>query len=130
MKRSQNRGFLLIRSFSLVQRPIFKQGCLVLLAIMVSACGGSPTAPSIPDCQYYDTGALVLINQAETLTPRDAYVDGHFVGVVPFGNQIVVNVAAGVIHTIEWVSTLSGRTVDSTRLVVDPCTTTALTNYF
>jgi hypothetical protein len=102
----------------------------VLLATTVWGCGGSPYAPSIPDCQYYDTGALVLINQGETLTPRDAYVDGRFVSVVPFGNQIVVDVAAGVIHTIEWVSTLGGGTVGSTRLVVDTCTTAALTNYF
>jgi hypothetical protein len=123
-------GGSLVNSFSRALRPILKLGGVVLLAAAVSACGGSPSAPSIPDCQYYDTGALVLINQAETLTPRDAYIDGHFVAVVPFGNQIVANVAAGVIHTIEWVSTLGGGTVGSTRLLVDQCTTTALTNYF
>jgi hypothetical protein len=126
----QNRGVLRVRSWARVVRPLVTLSGVVLLATTMWACGGSPSAPSIPDCQYYDTGALVLINQGETLTPRDAYVDGRFVAVVPFGNQIVVDVAAGVIHTIEWVSTLGGGTVGSTRLVVDPCTTTALTNYF
>ena len=130
MKSSQNRGLLLVRLFSRAVRPLCKLGCVVLLATTVGACGGGPYAPSIPDCEYYDTGTLVLINRGETLTPRDAYVDGRFVAVVPFGNQIVVDVAAGVIHTIEWVSTLSGGTVGSTRLAVYQCTSTVLTNYF
>jgi hypothetical protein len=109
---------------------MWKYGCPVLLAIMLSACNGSPTGPSIPDCEYYDTGTLVLINLAETLTPRDAYVDGRFVAVVPYNNQVVVNAAAGVVHTVEWVSTLGGGTVDVRQAVVDTCSTSRLTNYF
>ena len=105
-------------------------GCIVLLAIAASACGGSPSAPSRPDCDYYDTGSLVLINLAETLTPRDAYVDGRFVAVVPYGNQIVVDAAARVVHSVEWVSTLGGGTVDLRRLSVETCSTVTLTNYF
>ena len=104
--------------------------CVVVLALTASACGGSPSAPSIPDCDYYDTGTLILINLAETLTPRDVYVDGRFVAVVPYANRIVVNPAAGVFHTIEWVSTLGGGTVDFTRLAVDTCSTLTVTNYF
>jgi hypothetical protein len=110
---------------------MLKYGCVVLLAMAASACGGDyPTGPSVPDCQYYDTGALVLVNLAETLTPRDVYVDGHFVAVVPYGNRIVVNAAAGVTHTVEWVSTLGGGIVDSTRVIIDACSTTTITNPF
>jgi hypothetical protein len=113
-----------------MMRTMRHSRCIVLLALTASACGGSPSAPSIPDCEYYDTGTLILINLAETLTPRDAYVDGRFIAVVPYGNQIVVNPAAGVIHTVEWVSTLGGGTVDFTRLAVDTCSRSTLTNYF
>ena len=114
---------------------IFRRGGIVLLVVVASACGGYPNEPTyVPpraDCEYYDTGTLLLLNLAETLTPRDAYVDGHFVGVVPYGNQIAVTVnAGGVIHTVEWVSTLSGRTVDSLRLVVRQCSTVTVTNDF
>ena len=59
-----------------------KYGWIVVLVMATSACGGSPTSPSVRDCEYYDTGTLVLVNLAETLTPRDAYVDGRFVAVV------------------------------------------------
>jgi hypothetical protein len=107
-----------------------RYACIGLLAIAVAACGDSPTAPSIPDCEYYDTGTLILINLADTLTPRDAYVDGRFVATVPYGNQTVVNAAARVVHSVEWVSTISGASLDFTRLVVDTCSTSRLTNYF
>jgi hypothetical protein len=103
---------------------------IILLVLTASACGGNPNAPSILDCDYYDTGTLVLINLAETLTPRDAYVDDRFVAVVPYGNRVVVNPAAGVIHTVEWVSTLGGGTVDFVRIAVDTCSTATVTNYF
>ena len=109
---------------------MFKYLCVVLLAITASACGNSVTGPSVPDCQYYGTGTLILVNVAETGTPRDVYVDDRFISVVSYGNRIVVDVAFGVIHTIEWVSTLGGGTVDRTRLVVDVCSTTTLTNRF
>jgi hypothetical protein len=107
-----------------------KYGLIVVLVMVASACGGSPTSPSVPDCQYYDTGTLVLVNLAETLTPRDVYVDGRFVAVVPYGNQVVVDPAAGVTHTVEWVSTLGGGTVDVARVFIDTCLTSRLTNYF
>ncbi len=112
---------------------MFKRGCLVLVLMVASACSGGPNAPTYPplaDCEFYDTGTLVLLNLGETLTPRDAYVDGRFVGVIPYGNQIVLTVDAGVVHTVEWVSTLSGRTVSSIRLAVRQCSTSTLTNYF
>ena len=111
---------------------MFKRGCIVLVLLVASACGRGPNAPTYPlaDCEYYDTGTLVLLNLGETLTPRDAYVDGRFIGVIPYGNQIALTVDAGVVHTIEWVSTLSGRTVNSIRLAVRQCSTSTLTNYF
>ena len=101
-----------------------------LLLLAASACGGGPSAPSIPDCAYYHTGTLVFINLAETGTPRDVYIDGHFVTVVPYGNHTQAAVDAGVIHTVDWVSTLGGGTVDSIRLVVDECSGATLTNHF
>ena len=111
---------------------MFKRGCIVLVLLVASACGRGPTAPTYPlaDCEYYDTGTLVLLNLGETLTPRDAYVDGRFIGVIPYGNQIALTVDAGVVHTIEWVSTLSGVTVNSIRLAVRQCSTSTVTNYF
>ena len=109
---------------------MLKYVCVVLLAITASACGNSVTGPSVPDCQYYGTGTLLLVNLAETGTPRDVYVDDRFLEVVPYGNRVVVNVAAGIVHTVEWVSTLGGGTVDRTRLLVDVCSTTNITNRF
>jgi hypothetical protein len=111
-------------------KPVFRYGSAVLLAIAASACGGNPNAPSIADCEYHNTGTLILINLAETLTPRDAYVDGSFVAIVPYGDRIVVSPPAGTVHTVEWVSTLGGGTVDATRLFVDQCSAYTLTNYF
>lgn len=107
-----------------------KYALIVGLMMAMAACGGSPTSPSVPDCEYYDTGTLVLVNRADTLTPRDVYVDGRFVAVVPYGNQVVVDPAAGVTHTVEWVSTLGGGTVDVARVFIDTCVTSRLTNYF
>ena len=106
-----------------------KYALVVLLAVTLSACGGSPVAP-IPPCAFDRTGDLVLVNLAETLTPRDVYVDGHIVTTVAYGSQIVVTAAAGVVHTVEWISTITGATVDVTRVLVDECTTTTLTNHF
>ena len=110
-----------------------ERGGVVLLVLWATACGGSPTAPDgpqIPDCELYDTGTLVLVNVGETLTPRDAYVDGNFVDTIPYGNQIALAVDASVVHTVEWVSTIRGEVVSSARLVVDTCSRYTLTNYF
>jgi hypothetical protein len=110
---------------------MFKNGTIVLLAILASACH-SPIGPSYPvaDCEYYDTGRLVLTNLSDRLTPRDVYVDGRFIDVVPYGGQIVLTVDAAVVHFVEWVSTLGGGTVDSLRVSVHQCDTYRLTNYF
>ena len=112
---------------------IWKPGAVVLLAIVTSACA-NPNAPTalepIADCQYYGTGTLVLRNLGETLNPRDAYVDGRFVGVVAYGNQLVLTVDAGIVHIVEWVSTFAGGLVSSSRLTVQPCSTYILFNDF
>jgi hypothetical protein len=107
-----------------------KYALIALVVMAMSACGGSPTSPSTRDCDYFDTGTLVLVNLAETRTPRDVYVDGRFVDVVPYGNQVVLHPDAGVNHTVEWVSTLGGGTVDTVRVFIDTCATSRLTNYF
>jgi len=65
----------------------------------------------------------VLVNLADTRTPRDVYVDGRLVDVVPYGNQVVLHPDAGVNHTVEWVSTLGGGTVDVVRVSIDTCAT-------
>ena len=106
-----------------------KYAHLVLLAVVLSGCGGNPVAP-VPQCAYDHTGDLVLVNLSDAGTPRDVYVDGHFVTTIPYGGQIVVAAAAGVVHTVEWVSTISGDTRDVTRVLVDECTPTTLTNHF
>jgi hypothetical protein len=103
--------------------------CIGAIGIMLSACGSSPVAPA-PECALNHTGDLDLVNFSDNLAPRDAYVDGHFVTTVPSGGHIIVTAAAGAIHTVEWVSTISGATLDVTRVLVDECTTTTLTNHF
>jgi hypothetical protein len=102
---------------------------LTSLAVILSACGGNPVAP-LPQCAYDHTGDLVLVNLSDAGTPRDVYVDGHLVTTIPYGGQIVVAAAAGVVHTVEWVSTITGGTRDVTRVLVDECTPTTLTNHF
>ena len=72
----------------------------------------------------------MLVNLADAGTPRDVYVDGHIVATVPYGAQIVVTADAGVVHSVEWVSTITGGTRDLTRVVVDECRPTTLTNHF
>jgi hypothetical protein len=100
-----------------------------LTAMLVSGCGGSPAAP-IPECALDHTGDLDLVNLSDNLAPRDVYVDGHIVTTVPSGGHIIVSAAAGVVHTIEWVSTITGASLDVTRVLVDECTTSTLTNHF
>jgi len=104
---------------------------LVVLGVVLSACGNSPVAPApVPECAYNHTGDLVLVNLSDSGAPRDVYVDGHIVTTLPYGNQAVVTADAGVVHTVEWVSTITGGTRDVTRVLVDECTTTTLTNHF
>jgi hypothetical protein len=104
--------------------------CWVLvLPSALSGCGRSVVEPSGPDCQFNDTGALVFLNQADRMTPRDVYIDGHFSGTLAYGEQMTIDVAAGVVHTIDWVSTLGGGTVNSTRLLVETCTSNPVTTF-
>ena len=115
-------------------RPLFSGRYVRFVALgaltaTLSACSGSPLGPT-PRCAYDHTGDLVLVNLADTGTARDVYVDGPIVATVPYGTQIVIRVDAGVLHTVEWVSTFTGGTRDVTRVVVDECTATTLTNHF
>jgi hypothetical protein len=103
--------------------------CLGLIGIIFSACGGSPVAPG-PECAFNRTGDLNLVNLSDNFAPRDVYVDGHIVTTVSSGGHIIVTAAAGIVHTVEWVSTITGASLDVTRVVVDECTTTTLTNHF
>jgi len=99
------------------------------MAVSAGACGGNPVAP-VPACEIDRTGDLDLVNLSDNLAPRDVYVDSHIVTTVPSGGHIIVTAAAGVVHTVEWVSTISGASLDVTRVLVDECTTTTLTNHF
>lgn len=88
-----------------------------------------PCRPS-PERAYNHTGDLDLVNLSDNLAPRDAYVDGHLVTTIPSGGHIIVTAAGGRVHTVEWVSTITGASLDVTRVLVDECTTTTLTNHF
>ena len=101
-----------------------------ILGVTLCACGGSPVAPALAECELDHTGDLDLVNLSDNFAPRDVYVDGHIVTTVPSGGHIIVTAAAGVVHTVEWVSTVSGATLDTTRVAVDECTTTTLNNHF
>jgi len=102
--------------------------CVVLLAGALSACG-TPVEP-LPQCEYDQTGALVLVNLSDSGAPRDVYVDGAIVTTLPYGSQTRVILSARFVHTVEWVSTITGGTRDVTRVAVDVCTTTTLNNRF
>ena len=102
---------------------------LLMLSGTTIACS-SPTAPSIANCQYYHTGTLALVNLSNTGNPRDVYVDGRFLGVVPYQSQLTATADAGALHTVEWVSSVTGNTVDSIRVVVDECSTATVTNVY
>jgi|SRR6476659_5641220 len=102
---------------------------LALPLVAASACSGSDVGPSIPDCQYSRTGTLVLVNLTDTLNPRDVYVDGRYIGVVRYQNQIALTAASGV-HSVEWVSVVTGSSVDAIRVVVDDCATATVTNVY
>jgi hypothetical protein len=103
---------------------------LVLLpGLAISGCSGSGVGPSIPECEYSRTGTLVMVNLTDTLNPRDLYVDGRYIGLVRYQNQVAVTAAAGV-HVVEWVSVVTGSTVDSIRVVVDQCSTATVTNLY
>jgi len=102
---------------------------VLLLVTTLSGCGRSVVEPSVADCQFDDTGALVFLNQSDRMTPRDVYIDGRFSGTLGYGEQMTVDVAAGVIHTIDWVSTIGGGTVNSTRLLVETCTRNPVTTF-
>ena len=103
---------------------------IAFITVALSACGGSPVAPVIAECELNHTGDLDLVNLSDNLAPRDVYVDGHIVTTVPSGGHIIVAAAAGLVHTVEWVSSLTGATLDTTRVAVDECSTTTLNNHF
>lgn len=112
--------------------PMWKRALVVVLAIVATACSVNPYAPTnvpVDDCEYYYTGTLVLVNRADTLTARDAYLDDRFVGVFEYGSRLALTIRAGV-HTVEWESTLTGRLVNSGQVVVPACATTTFTNYY
>ena len=99
-----------------------------ILAVTICACG--PAEPVILECELDHTGDLDLVNLSDNLAPRDVYVDGRIVTTIPSGGHVIVTAAAGVVHTVDWVSTISGATLDTTRVAVDECTTTTLNNHF
>lgn len=103
---------------------------IALFAVMLPACGGSPVGPVVAECELNHTGDLDLVNLSDNFAPRDVYVDGHLVTTVPSGGHIIVTAAAGVVHTVEWVSTITGVTLDTTRVAIDECSTTTLNNHF
>lgn len=121
------RGPVGVRSpATVLTRPrILRNLSAVFLAGLLSGCR-SPLAP-IGECQ---TGELDLVNLSDNLAPRDVYVDNLFVATLPSGANVVVTQTAGLVHSVEWVSTISGNTLDVTRVLVDGCTTTTLTNHF
>lgn len=102
---------------------------IALLGVLLTVCGRNPVAP-LADCEINHTGDLDLVNLSDNLAPRDVYVDGDLVATVPSGSHVIVTAAAGAVHAVEWVSTISGATVDVTRVLVDQCATTTLTNHF
>jgi hypothetical protein len=128
---------------------MFKRGCLVLLLILASACGSSDTAPTPtcqdrtarnfsgplpctypPACEVNHTGTLVLVNNAAPLTPRDVYLDGGFIGTLPYGSQFTREVAAGVAHSVKFVSSITGVVVSTAQPIVNQCSTSTLSNTF
>ena len=110
-------------------RPLLALAAMILLAPLTSACS-NPTGPSVADCEYYRTGTLALVNLSSTGNPRDVYVDGRFLSTVRYQTQITATTDARVLHTVEWVSSITGDTVDSIRVAVDQCSTATVTNVY
>lgn len=109
--------------------PLIWALALALLVPLTSACS-SPTGPSVADCEYYHTGTLALVNLSGNGNPRDVYVDGRFLSTVRYQTQITAATDARVLHTVEWVSSITGDTVDSIRVAVDECSTATVTNVY
>src|SRR5436305_9293862 len=95
-----------------VTRSMVFTMAIVLFAVVAGSSCGNSGGPSALDCELDRTGALVLVNLSDSGAARDVYVDGHIVTTVPAGGQAVVDAAAGAVHAVEWVSPLSGTTVD------------------
>src|SRR3954468_11853336 len=117
------------KQWRITARPVRALAAMVLLLPIASACS-SPTGPSVPDCEYYHTGTLALVNLSDTGNSRDVYVDGRFLTTVRFQTQITATADARVLHTVEWVSSVTGNTVDSIRVAVDECSTATVTNVY
>lgn len=100
-----------------------------LVLFLASGCSGNPVGPE-SGCAYNGVGDLDLVNLSDNFVSRDVYVDGRYVATVPSGSHVVVTVSAGAVHTIEWVSSVTGSTLDITKVAVDACSTTTLTNHF
>jgi hypothetical protein len=117
-----------MRSQRLPRTTVVRLAFVALLPIALSGCG-NPVEP-LPACEYNQTGDLVLVNLSDSGAPRDVYVDGAIVTTLPYGGQTVVTASARFVHTVEWVSTITGGTRDVTRVALDVCTTTTLNNHF
>ena len=107
--------------------------------IALSACGSSPVAPApvpvpvpipVPACQTNSTATLILANQSVSLTPRDVYLDGVFLGTVPYGSTVTRDVSAGVPHPVVFRSTLTGLAVSNAQPNLIQCSSSTLTNTF
>jgi len=108
---------------------------VLLAAGAFIACGGSntPTAPTpapVPDCQAHNTATLVMVNSATNLLPREVYLDGADIGLLPFGSQLQRTISAGVAHPVEFRSAVNGIVVSNAQPNLVQCSTFTLTNTF
>jgi hypothetical protein len=107
---------------------------LVAVALVSYGCGSSPTAPAppppAPACQTNNTATLILVNNSDFLIPRDAYLDGAFIGTIPYGNSVTREISAGVAHPVLFRSSINGSLISSAQPNLVRCSSFTLTNTF
>ena len=78
---------------------MFKRGCVVLLVMLASACGGNPLAS---DCETNNTGTFIASNTSRGTAQRIALNGATIATLGPGSSTPPQTVAAGVPYTLEF----------------------------
>ena len=103
---------------------------LIVVAVLASGCGGSPTAPAAPPapvCQTQNSATLTVANASVSGLTYDVVLDNTRRGSIGPSQSATYTVAAGVSHPLVWVFTNTSLIACSSTPIPVQCSTQTLT---
>ncbi len=107
---------------------------LVLAGLASFACGAAPVGPTPPPpappaCQVNNTGTLIANVNNQAGQARRIKMDSTDYGIVAWGASKSFTVNAGLAHSLQWVSVITGTVATSTsQAIVNQCGTLSLSD--